>query len=471
MNDPIVEARLTDGDWAVQVHGLGKRYVMFDRREDYLKQAFVPAIGRLLGPLGKRWREKRYGRDFWALQDVSFSVGKGEAFGIVGHNGAGKSTLLQIIAGTLTPTQGTADVSGRVAALLELGSGFNPDFTGRENVYLNGSIYGLDRQEVASRLEEILSFAEIGEFVDQPVKTYSSGMTMRLAFSVQLALHPDVLIVDEALSVGDAFFQAKCMARLRKLIDQGVTVLFVTHDMATVSQFCSRALLLDHGRVKLLGTSKQVIDEYAKADFERRNAIAVGSPAGLAPATAVVINGQPSKDAPDWQALIQKSADFTKRAAFSRAGNGDASYENVELLVDGQPRRLVDFGETVMLRQLVHIHRPITGLIASWRIKTPKGMDVIYNDLRLRGPEGWDTINYLPGQWVVFEWGFKLELLHGDYVIGCGLGQAPKRPGDDWTFIDMVPLCLHITVAPRREGMIAGLVTIDANSSILCFPS
>lgn len=456
-----------DAPFVVEVKGVNKRFVMYERREDYLKQAFIPAAARLLGPFGGRWKNRSFGRDFWALRDISFSVGKGEAFGIVGQNGAGKSTLLQIIAGTLTPSSGSVSVRGRVAALLELGSGFNPEFTGLENIFLNGAIYGLSRAEVEVRLDEIVQFADIGEFVSQPVKTYSSGMTMRLAFSVQLALHPDVLIVDEALSVGDVFFQAKCMARLRKLIDQGVTVLFVTHDMSTVSQFCTRALLLKDGRLIQMGSPKSVIDEYARLDFERRNARENENDASETP-TTVKASGAPVSKTLHSNSLValRPSKEFEARASFSRAGNSYARYENIEILGSNGPTRLFEFGEQITLSQLVRIHKPLTRLIASWRIKTPKGIDVIYNDLRLRGPQGWDQTLYSPGELVVFEWTFKLDLLHGQYVLGCGLGQAPLRPGDDWTFIDMVPFCLEFAIAPRRAGMIDGLVTIDADCNI-----
>src|SRR5688572_998253 len=200
-----------------------------------------------------------------ALQDVSFSVPRGGAFGVIGRNGAGKSTLLQIIAGTLRPTSGERHVNGRVTALLELGSGFNPEFTGRENIYLAGSILGIGRAEMMAKFEEIVRFADIGSFIEQPVKTYSTGMMMRVAFAVAISVEPDVLIIDEALSVGDILFQQKCSRRLHELVAKGVTLLVVTHDLSFVLSMCQRALWLDQGRMRYLGEAGACVREYVAA--------------------------------------------------------------------------------------------------------------------------------------------------------------------------------------------------------------
>ena len=200
-----------------------------------------------------------------ALDDVSFSVNRGEAFGVIGRNGAGKSTLLQILAGTLRSTSGRFKVQGRVTALLELGSGFNPDFTGRENIFLAGSILGIGREEMAGKLEEIERFAEIGNFITEPVRTYSTGMLMRVAFSVAVAVEPDVLIIDEALSVGDILFQQKCNRRMRELLESGVTLLVVTHDTSFVLNICQRAIWLDRGRTAYLGEASVCVRHYLAA--------------------------------------------------------------------------------------------------------------------------------------------------------------------------------------------------------------
>jgi lipopolysaccharide transport system ATP-binding protein len=226
---------------AVRVEQLSKIYRLYSQPQDRLKEM-------LLGRLGRR-----FSRDFWALRDVSFELARGQRLGVIGRNGSGKSTLLQILAGTLAPTAGEVEVRGRVGALLELGSGFNPEYTGRENIYVNASILGLTREQTDERFDAIAAFADIGEFLDQPVKTYSSGMFVRLAFAVTASVDAEVLLIDEALAVGDVFFTQKCYRRLHDLVDRGVAVVFVSHDASAVGQFCSSVLVLEHGRVEFLG--------------------------------------------------------------------------------------------------------------------------------------------------------------------------------------------------------------------------
>ena len=248
------------------VDNVSKRYEIYERPEDRLKQSVMPRLQKLI-PTRLRWRTA-YFKEFWALRDVSFSVERGEVLGILGRNGAGKSTLLQIIAGTSTPTAGSTAVHGKVAALLELGSGFAGDFTGRENVRMNASLLGLSPGEIDERFDDIAAFADIGEFIDQPVKTYSSGMMLRLAFAVQTAVDPEVLIVDEALAVGDARFQKKCFARLEQLQKAGTTILLVTHDSGTIVQCCTRAMILDNGQVFASGEPQSITREYHKLLFD-----------------------------------------------------------------------------------------------------------------------------------------------------------------------------------------------------------
>ena len=203
-------------------------------------------------------------REFWALRDVSFKVMPGECVGIIGRNGAGKSTLLQIIAGTLNPTHGECQTHGRIAALLELGSGFNMEFTGRENVHLNAAVLGMSAEQLEEKLDAILAFADIGDFIDQPVKTYSSGMKMRLAFAVQAHIEPDILIVDEALSVGDGAFQTKCMQYMRQLLERNTTILFVSHSMNVVRMFCDRTIWMENGKIIQDGETKEVTSRYSE---------------------------------------------------------------------------------------------------------------------------------------------------------------------------------------------------------------
>jgi lipopolysaccharide transport system ATP-binding protein len=239
--------------WAIEARDLGKCYSLYERSGDRLRQL-----------LWGRWRSdnKPYFRDFWALKGVNFAIRPGEVVGIVGRNGAGKSTLLQMVCGTLAPTTGDLEVKGRVAALLELGAGFNPDFTGLENIYMNAAILGLNQSQVDARLEGILAFADIGDFIRQPVKTYSSGMYMRLAFAVATSVEPDILVIDEALSVGDGAFARKSFDRIMGLKDAGKTILFCSHSMYQVEALCSRALWIDGGTLRMLGSAAEVTSAY-----------------------------------------------------------------------------------------------------------------------------------------------------------------------------------------------------------------
>ena len=250
-------------DFVIQVKNLSKCYQIYDRPSDRLKQSIYSGLHRLVGK-----NPKPLFREFWALRDVSFEIAKGESVGIIGQNGSGKSTLLQLICGTLNPTSGSVKTQGRVAALLELGSGFNPEFSGRENVYMNGAVLGLTEAEINERFDEILAFADIGEFIDQPTKTYSSGMLVRLAFAVQVCIEPDILIVDEALAVGDALFQKRCFERMDRLRTNGTTLLFVSHDQESVRTMTDKAIFLEHGVVKFTGTSADALLEYRKSLHE-----------------------------------------------------------------------------------------------------------------------------------------------------------------------------------------------------------
>lgn len=239
---------------AIRVQGLGKCYQIYGRPEDRLKQYIMPRIHALAGRV-----PGRYYREFWALKDVSFEVGRGETVGIIGRNGSGKSTLLQMICGTLAPTTGVVETRGRVAALLELGAGFNPEFTGRENVYMNATVLGLTQEEIDARFDDITAFADIGDFIEQPVKQYSSGMYARLAFAVAISVDPDILVVDEALAVGDEPFQRKCFARIDKIKNEGGTILFVSHSGGTIINLCDRAILLNRGVRLFTGLPKRAV--------------------------------------------------------------------------------------------------------------------------------------------------------------------------------------------------------------------
>lgn len=250
---------MSSDDVAIRVENLSKCYQIYDRPQDRLRQSIIPRLQRLAGRVSTQ-----YFRDFWALRDVSFDVRKGEAVGIIGRNGSGKSTLLQMICGTLNPTYGSVQISGRIAALLELGAGFNPEFTGRENVYMNAAVLGLNKEEIDSRFDGIAGFADIGDFIEQPIKTYSSGMVVRLAFAVAINVDPEILVVDEALAVGDELFQRKCFSRIEAIRSGGATILMVSHSGAQIVQLCDRAILIDRGERISDGSPKTVVGYYQK---------------------------------------------------------------------------------------------------------------------------------------------------------------------------------------------------------------
>ena len=258
----------------VKVDGVGKQYLVYAQPQDRLKQALVPRTTKILNLISgkKRFLLPTYYKEVWALQDISFDIKKGETVGIIGVNGSGKSTLLQIICNTLQPTTGNVSTHGRIAALLELGAGFDPEYTGRQNVYLNAMIYGLSQNEIDTKFDSIAAFADIGDFLDRPIKMYSSGMYVRLAFAVIAHVNADILVIDEALAVGDVFFTQKCMRFLREFKENG-TILFVSHDTSAVVNFCDRALWLAQGQLKEIGPAKDVSEHYLAGQYSRMQKI------------------------------------------------------------------------------------------------------------------------------------------------------------------------------------------------------
>jgi len=243
---------------AIKITNLTKIYHLYDKPQDRLKEALNPF-------------KKSYHHDFYALDNMCFEIKKGETVGIIGKNGAGKSTLLKIITGVLTPSSGSIEVNGKIASLLELGAGFNPEMTGLENIYLNGTLMGFSKKEMDTKINFILNFADIGEFIHQPVKMYSSGMFARLAFSVAINVDPDILIVDEALSVGDMLFQAKCISKMTELMKQGTTILFVSHDIHSVRSLCNKGIYLEKGQIKAIGSAGKIVDLYINDDQQKSN--------------------------------------------------------------------------------------------------------------------------------------------------------------------------------------------------------
>jgi lipopolysaccharide transport system ATP-binding protein len=341
-------------DFSIRVKGLSKRYELYAQPADRLKQMILPRVQRAV-----RRPARNYFSEFWAVRGVGFDVRKGETVGIVGRNGSGKSTLLQMICGTLTPTIGTVAVCGRVAALLELGAGFNPEFTGRESVRLSGLLYGLSEQELDTRFDAILDFAEIGDFIDQPIKTYSSGMYVRLAFSVAINVSPDVLVVDEALSVGDEAFQRKCFARIDAIRDAGATILFVSHATGTIIELCDRAILLDEGEMIADGTPRFVVPRYHKLLY---------SPSDKAVAVREAIKRE----------AVARDVD-ERSSALDSGDRPDASMDGIPAAVKDVEIRQVEesayFDEAMTPRSTVH-YQSRGALITAPRIETRMGRQV-----------------------------------------------------------------------------------------------
>ena len=364
-------------DAVIEVQGLGKRYEIYAQPRDRLRQMVVPPLRRALGLAAHD-----YFKEFWALRDVSFSVRRGETVAIVGQNGSGKSTLLQLVCGTLSPTTGGVRIAGRIAALLELGAGFNTEFSGRENVFLSGLLYGISREELARRYDSIVAFAEIGEFIDQPVKTYSSGMYVRLAFSIAAHVDADVLVVDEALSVGDVRFTQKCMRFLREFQKTG-TLLFVSHDTSAVVGLCSRAVWLDHGSLRMDGSAKETVEAYLAAqhalDREAEgDSVVMKSVSGTASSLPAV-----PRDVQDarWPTLREHGGlaqfvffEFDPERATTEFGAGGAEITGARFLnEEGAPVTISYGGEVVQLSISATAHQALDNVIFGFYFKDRMG--------------------------------------------------------------------------------------------------
>jgi lipopolysaccharide transport system ATP-binding protein len=436
---------MSSNDVAIQVSNLGKCYEIYNNPRDRLKQFIVPNLQRL----ARRPYPKQYFREFWALRDVSFEIRKGETLGIIGRNGSGKSTLLQLICGTLNATTGSIQTNGRVSALLELGSGFNPEFTGRENVYMNASILGLSNAEIDARYDDIVSFADIGDFIDQPVKMYSSGMLVRLAFSVATQVDPEILIIDEALSVGDTFFQSKCMIKMKRMIDnEGTTLLFVSHDLITVKSLCKRGILLDKGSVIHNGDARDAVEKYfgMKVDSEQK----------------VVTNktGFQSEDKSASNDCFNYSADFEKRASFQRVQNGKASFKSVVLLDEnGKLIESIDYGQKVKLRMAVEVHEDIHLLGYGYHIRDRNGVDAIYSDCYIEGQNCLENLK--AGDRYIIDWSFIARLRQGHYSIASVISIPLDMEIGQVDFCDFIPISCQFVMNVRQPFRLYGLVNWD----------
>ncbi|NDL62310.1 ABC transporter ATP-binding protein [Acerihabitans arboris] len=418
-------------DMAIKIDNISKCYQVYESPTRRLKQFIVPRLDHYLGKPPRNYHE-----DFWALRDISFELPRGQTMGIVGRNGSGKSTLLQIIAGTLSPTGGNVQVNGRVAALLELGAGFNSDFSGRENVYLNASLLGLSREETDIKLDDILAFADIGRFIDSPVRSYSSGMLVRLAFAVQAQIDPEILIVDEALAVGDAKFQAKCFARLKKLKQNGTSILFVSHATEQIVTHCDSAMLLDGGVMKSKGAPRDIVNRYLDILFGKQK-IQNSERQAVVKQIDVAIEGEEKRSAREMQSVNgsngsmgiadQLNGVYTERPNYNpseyRWGDRAAEFMDYHLSQAGKsyPSSLIPHEEIVFSFRVLFratVVRPIFG----FAVKTKEGVTIYNTNSEWQSVELTDVAQ--PNEEMIVSVTMPVMLYEGDYFISVGIASS-----------------------------------------------
>ena len=441
-------------DVAIHVNNLSKYYEIYESPRDRLKQFVLSRLQRLTGQ-----QPREYFREFWALRDVLFKVKKGETVGIIGRNGSGKSTLLQMICGTLNPTTGDIHTHGRVAALLELGSGFNPEFTGRENVYMYALILGLTKQEIDAKYEDIIAFADIGDFIEQPVKIYSSGMYVRLAFAVIANIDADIIIVDEALSVGDAFFVQKCMRFLRKFIEQG-TLLFVSHDTGAVLNLCDRAIWLHEGFVHKDGHPKEVTEAYLANLYEAQQGASTVAASKQEQALDRLaeprdmrldfINSTPLRNDIELFAFKDDGLSF---------GKGGASIKAATLLDNaGASLSWVVGGEDVVLVIQCHANEKLQNPIIGFSLKDRLGQTVFADNTFLIYADR--PVSVAAAQMLEAEFSFRMPVMPvGDYSISVAIatGTQLEHVQHHWINDALIfqvhssSVCLGLIGVPMKE--------------------
>jgi lipopolysaccharide transport system ATP-binding protein len=423
-------------DIALRVQNLSKCYQIYDKPHDRLKQSLYPRMLRLIGKPARQ-----YHREFWALKDVSFEIKRGETVGIIGRNGSGKSTLLQLICGTLMPTTGSVETNGRIAALLELGSGFNSEFTGRENVRMSCALLGLSPGETEARFDDIAAFADIGDFIEQPVKTYSSGMFVRLAFAVNIVSEPDIMIVDEALAVGDMNFQAKCMTALTRIQQSGATVLFVSHDIDAVQSLCSKAMYLDHGGIIATGSAAEVAENYIRTMREESNRISTQSVTAFTGLNKVN-SGQLTSGS---SINFKTSEDFDARAAAFRYGSAQARITYGELLDENENEITnVTFDQEVLIRIHFRSHSDIK-FTAGYFIQDKNKIPILGC---WSGMLGYPQIEARDKDRFIVTYKTRLPLQDGVYSIQLELG-VPLILDQLTKWIDVIDNAIVFTVSPR----------------------
>lgn len=410
----------------ISVDHISKAYRLYEKPRDRVKEAF--SLSR-----------KTYYREHYALQDVSFTVNRGETVGIIGTNGSGKSTILKIITGVLSPTAGNVAVNGRISALLELGAGFNMEYTGIENIYLNGTMIGFTREEIDRKLDDILAFADIGDFVNQPVKTYSSGMFVRLAFAVAINIDPEILIVDEALSVGDAFFQVKCYHKFEEFKRQGKTILFVSHDLGSINKYCDRAILLNKGRKIAEGVPKDIIDMYKKVMVNEDP----GAPQEVAGEAEDVSLLQPEGDGHLWRMRMEENPNH------SSYGNGAATI--LDYCVLDQNHRITNIlnaGEEYTVRMKVQFHQSISEPVLAVTIRDKQGTDICGTNTMY---EEFNTGDVRDGDIRIVSFTQRMDLKGDEYLL-C-LGCTGFKNGEFEVFHRLYDICLiHVMSSKKMVG-------------------
>ena len=415
-------------DISIAASNITKTYRLYSRNSHRVLETFHPF-------------RKQYHKPFVALNDVSFSVNRGESIGIIGKNGSGKSTLLQILCGVLQPTEGEVEVTGRISALLELGAGFNPEFTGRENVYLSGTIMGLPTEYIDDNLAKILAFADIGEYVDQPVKLYSSGMYVRLAFATAISVDPEILIVDEALAVGDIFFQQKCIAHMKEM-RKNSTIVFVTHDMQAVTNLCERVILLDQGTIIFDGEPIDGVSQYTKLIHNDRFR---GSNGGVDDETAADIK-EPDTEASKESMATEAGADWITVPDNDKGGALEVEIKKIRVVDSGgESKETVVEGDTVAIELVLEASRSIENLIIGYTMKDRMGNSIFGENTCSSLPESFSVGAGLSIVRYEFDWP---EVYPDTYTITVGIGEG-KDP-----FVHTIHCWAHniVSVAALSPG-------------------
>jgi len=438
LEDPLTDTSASDGpkdtDLSISVRHLSKKYRLYDRSVDRLKESLHPF-------------RKKYHRDFFALNDVSFDIKKGETVGIIGKNGCGKSTLLKIIAGVLTPSSGGLTVNGNVAALLELGIGFNPELTGLENIYFSGTIMGYDRKEIDTRVDDILAFADIGDFIHQPVKTYSSGMFVRLAFAMATNVDPDILIIDEALSVGDIFFQTKCYRKFDQFQQMGKTILFVTHSLEDIIRFCHRGIVLEKGEKIVDANAKSAVDAYKKLMV---NCHGNGTENGEG--DYLEVGGQPDPVDVKAECLVNPNATVY--------GDGRAKIVDYGIFDENRiPAQKLFHNEPCSVWMKVRFIEDIECPIFAFTIKDLKGTEITGTNSLFENAQ---PVRYLKGETAVIEFTQRLNMASGQYLLSLG---CTGYQGDQFIVYQRLYdiLCFEVISSKRFVGIydLKSQVTIE----------